>query len=232
MGMPGWASKILLRVTMKRIILTGLLALALAGFPKPMHAQNAVSEALAAFPPQTLRLEYSSPARLRKFPNYDNLRQRYIGPRLQAMETSLAQLGVREQDIDELVLGWQPSKEEWGLYGFASGRFDVHGIAKGAADRGMSPPPVAGEQAYCLGAGLAGSCVVALGTSLGAFGSLGSLSKMLDARAGKAPGLSSDQRFSHLVAEATRNGAPIWGVAVGSAVGDWFRGWMPSQGSI
>jgi len=26
--------------------------------------------------------------------------------------------------------------------------------------------------------------------------------------------------------------APIWGVAVSAAVGDWFRGWMPNQGSI
>jgi hypothetical protein len=26
--------------------------------------------------------------------------------------------------------------------------------------------------------------------------------------------------------------APIWGVAVGVAVADWFRGWMPNQGNL
>jgi hypothetical protein len=54
---------------------------------------------------------------------------------------------------------------------------------------------------------------------------------MLEAREGQVPSLSSDNRFPSLVASADKD-APIWGVAVGSAVADWFRGWMPNQGSI
>jgi hypothetical protein len=54
---------------------------------------------------------------------------------------------------------------------------------------------------------------------------------MLEAREGQVPSLSSDNRFPSLVAGANQ-GAPIWGVAVGPAVADWFRGWMPNQGNI
>jgi hypothetical protein len=95
----------------------------------------------------------------------------------------------------------------------------------------MAATPVAGKPAYCLEAGLAGTCVVVLQDSLGAFGSLTALTSMLEAREGQVPSLSSDNRFPSLVAGANKD-APIWGVAVGSAVADWFRGWMPNQGNI
>jgi hypothetical protein len=54
---------------------------------------------------------------------------------------------------------------------------------------------------------------------------------MLEAREGQVPSLSSDNRFPSLVAGANKD-APIWGVAVGPAVADWFRGWMPNQGNV
>jgi hypothetical protein len=216
---------------MRRVVLTGLLALVLAVFPGTMAAQNVVNEALSAFAPQTLRIEYSSPAKLRKFPNYQNLHQRYVGSRLQALEASLGDLGVREEDIDELVLGWQEGKSEMDLYGLASGRFDAKGIADRAAGRGMSPTPLAGQQAYCLQGGQEGICVAVLADSLGAFGSLSSLTSLLQTRAGQIPSLSSDERFSRLVGTVNKD-APIWGIAVGIAVGDWFRGWMPAQGNL
>jgi len=216
---------------MRRTYLTGLLVLALAGLPNILRAEDLVSEALAGFPPETIRVEFSSPAKLRKLSNYQNLRQRYVGPRLQALESALAELGVREESIDDLMLGWQPGKGDMGLYGFASGRFDPKAIAESAAARGMSPSPVAGEQAYCLEAGLAGSCVVVLGNSLGAFGTLTSLTAMLEGRAGQGSSLSSSDRLARLIGDAKKD-APIWGVAVGVAVGDWFRGWMPNQGNL
>ena len=216
---------------MKRTYLTCLLALALASFPKATRAADLVSEAMAGFSPQTIRIECSSPAKLRKLPNYQNLRQRYVGPRLQTLESSLAQIGIHEDDIDELMLGWEAGKTEMGLYGFAGGRFDSKAIADSAVARSMSPSPVAGQQAYCLEAGLEGTCVVVLGDSLGAFGSLSDLTAMLEARQGQGTSLNSVERFARLVREAKKD-APIWGVAVGPAVGDWFRGWMPSQGNI
>jgi hypothetical protein len=154
-----------------------------------------------------------------------------VGPRLRKLVEALGQLGVREEDISGLVLGWEPGSAEMALYGFATGRFSAQAITQSAEQRNMAATPVAGKPAYCLEAGLAGTCVVVLQDSLGAFGSLTALTSMLEAREGQVPSLSSDNRFPSLVAGANKD-APIWGVAVGSAVADWFRGWMPNQGNI
>jgi hypothetical protein len=154
-----------------------------------------------------------------------------VGPRLRKLVDALGQLGIREEDISGLVLGWQPGSTEMGLYGFATGNFNAQAITQSAEQRNMAPSPVAGKPAYCLEAGLAGTCVVVLQDSLGAFGSLTALTSMLEAREGQLPSLSSDNRFPSLVAGASKD-APIWGVAVGPAVADWFRGWMPNQGNI
>ena len=83
-----------------------------------LHGQEIVREALASFPTQTVRVEYSGLATLHTLPNYVNLRQRFTGPRLAGLETSLAQLGIREGDIDELLLGWQMGAKEMDLYGW------------------------------------------------------------------------------------------------------------------
>ena len=117
------------------------------------------------------------------------------------------------------------------LYGFASGRFSAQAITESAQQRNMTPTPIAGKQAYCLEAGLEGTCVVVLQDSLGAFGSLTALTSILEAREGQTSSLGSDTRVAALVAGGNQ-GAPIWGVAMGPAVADWFRGWMPNQGSI
>jgi hypothetical protein len=216
---------------MKMTCLLGILAVTLVASPAAAPAQDLVKEALGGFPTQTIRLEFSSPAKLRGLPNYASLRQRYIGPRLRKLVDALGQLGIREEDISGLVLGWQPGNTEMALYGFATGRFAAPAIAESAEQRNMPTTPIAGKEAYCLEAGLAGTCVVVLQDSLGAFGSLTALTSMLEAREGQIPSLSSDNRIASLVAGANRE-APIWGVAMGPAVGDWFRGWMPNQGNL
>jgi len=220
-----------MRLTMKLTCLLGLLAVGLVVLPGSALGQDLVKEALSGFPMETIRLEFSSPAKLRALPNYASLRQRYLGPRLRKLVDALAQLGIREEDISGLVMGWQPGKTEMGLYGFATGSFSVQAITQSAEERNITPTTVAGKQAYCLEAGLAGSCVVVLQDSLGAFGSLAALTSMLEAREGQTPSIGSDTRMATLVGSADKE-APIWGVAVGPAVGDWFRGWMPNQGSV
>ena len=220
-----------MKLTTKMTNILGLLAMALVACPGPAAAQDLVKESLSSFPTQTIRLEFSSPAKLRGLPNYASLRQRYIGPRLRKLVDALGQLGIREEDISTLVLGWQPGSAEMALYGLATGNFGAQAITESAQQRNMTPTPIAGKQAYCLQAGLAGTCVVVLQDSLGAFGSLTALTAMLEARAGQSPGISSDNRMSSLVESADKE-APIWGVAVGPAVADWFRGWMPNQGSV
>jgi hypothetical protein len=216
---------------MKMTCLLRILAVTLVALPGAAPAQDLVKEALSGFPTQTVRLEFSSPAKLRSLPNYASLRQRYIGPRLRKLVEALGELGIREEDISALVLGWQPGSAEMALYGFATGRFSAQAIAESAGQRNMPTTPIAGKQAYCLEAGLAGTCVVVLQDSLGAFGSLTALTSMLEAREGQIPSLGSDNRIASIVAGANQE-APIWGVAMGAAVGDWFRGWMPNQGNV
>jgi hypothetical protein len=216
---------------MRQVGLILLLGVALVGFPSRSAAQGLVTEALSGFPAKTTRVEYSNPAALRQLPNYQSLRQRFVGPRLKKLEDALKSLGVQESDVDEFMLGWEAGKSEADIYGYASGRFDPAAIAAKAAASGVTPTPVAGHSAYCLEAGLAASCAVVLSNSLGAFGSLTSLTSMLEAHDGQAPALSSDTRFTQLV-DTVPKGSPIWGVGVGAAVGDWFKGWMPSQGTL
>jgi hypothetical protein len=206
--------------------------LAMLGIAAWAEAQEVVKEALTSFSPQTIRLEYLSPAKLRSVPNYASLRQRYVGPSLRTMEQSFEKLGMKESDVDELVLGWRPgSTAMMEIEGFVAGRFTAKTIAAHAAAAGTAPSDVNGLSAYCLGREPAVTCLLVLKDSLGAFGSLDSLGTMLATRDGEAPSLNTDARFSKLVGEAQTE-APIWGVAVGEAVADWFRSSLPSQGNL
>jgi len=221
----------IMRLTVRKTCLLAIPAMALLALPRAAAAQDLVKEALSGFPTQTIRLEFSSPAKLRTLPNYASLRQRYVGPRLRKLVDELGQLGIREEDISGLVLGWQPGSTQMALFGFAAGRFNAQAITESAEQRNMAPAPVAGKQAYCLEAGLAGTCVVVLQDSLGVFGSLTTLTSMLEALDDQIPSLGSDNRISRLVAGANKD-APIWGVAVGPAVADLFRAWMPNPGNV
>lgn len=211
--------------------LFGILLVIVTALPGNATAQDLVKEALGGFGVQTVHVEFSSPAKLRALPNYSSLRQRYIGPRLRKLVGELGQLGIREEDISTLALGWEAGSTEMTLYGLAGGHFSAQTVAQSAEQRSMPVTPIAGKQAYCLEAGIAGTCVVVLDNSLGAFGSLTNLTSMLEARAGQIPSLSSDSRMSGLAAAANKD-APIWGVALGPAVADWLRSWMPNQDNL
>lgn len=225
------AATALLTRARRRGSVSSLLAITLGVVPGAAVDQALVDKALASFPPQTIRVEYSSPARLRALPNYASLRQRYVGAELAKLEVSLSDLGVDENAVNELMLGWRPGTEGMELYGLATGRFNTSLIAQRAKARGLDPEMLDGHAVYCLGAGLAASCVAVFDPSLGAFGTLASLTAILDARAGSAPALISTNQFANVLKGAQTQTA-IWGVAVGSAVGDWFKGWMPGQGNV
>ncbi len=216
---------------MKRTLLSLLAVLMVVGIPRTGAAQDFVTMALSGLPPQTLRVEYSSPAQLRKLPNYQTLRLKFLGPRLQQLEATLDQIGIHEDNIDELMTGWKPGDKEMDLYGYASGHFDQKEVANRAAAQNLTPTPISGQQAYCLTAGVAGVCVVILDNSLGAFGPLGTLTNLLDAHSGQAPNLNSDPRFASLLGDVDKS-SPVWGVAVGPAVADWFGGWMANQNTL
>ncbi len=197
----------------------------------PLFGQDLVTEALNSFPTDTIRLEYSSPETLRKLPDYASLRQHYMGPRLKELITSMAELGVAENDVDQLVLGWSVDESNVNLYGFAGGHFRPDVLEARAAARNIPAQQIGGKPGYCLGAGLETQCVVVLSPTEGAFGTLGTLSQIMGALNGGGPALGSNFTFAQAVKQEQK-GAPIWGVAIASAVASWFKGWMPRQNDV
>jgi len=216
---------------MQRIILALLAVSALLGIPWNGAAQDFVTTAMSGLPTQTMRVEYSSPSKLRKLPNFQSLRGKFLGPRLQQLEGALNQIGIGEDDIEDLLIGWKPGDKEMDLYGYAYGHFDKAQVAKRAAADKLTPTPIAGEQAYCLSAGVTGTCVVILENTLGAFGPLTSLTTVLEAHQGQVPNVNADPRFSSLIGDINKD-APIWGIALGGAVADWFGGWLAAQNNL
>ncbi len=197
----------------------------------PGFAQDLAKEGLATFAPGTIRVEYFRPSSLRSLPNYAALRQRYVGERVRALEGSFAQLGVREGDVDEVMLAWRPGASKMEMEGLVVGRFTAESVTDAATANNVTITQVGGLPGYCLGTSDATACFVVLQDSLGIFGSEEALAAMVDAREGRAPGLNTDARFAALVREAQVQ-APIWGVGTGEAVPDFFRAWLPAQGNI
>lgn len=234
-----------------------LVGCALLLSPIVARAQDLSSEVVVSFPPETVRIEFLRPAKLRELPAYASLRKRYVGPRLSELEGSLSRLGIQERDIDQIVLGWQPLKKEAGpdgdatppsdpqaipgqgmnrsmwpdlLDGLALGRFDLDAIARRASAEGIRATSLGGLKAYCLQAESV-TCVVFLNESLGAFGTRETLTGILAARDGRGANLVSSPRLLRLLHDVPKQ-ASIWGVAVGPAVAEWFKGWLPGQGDL
>jgi hypothetical protein len=213
----------------KLITVTFALGVILVCSANSARSQDIVGDALAWMPPDTVSLEYSNPATLRGLPNYQSLRARYLGRDLQGLEAALARLGIHESDIQELVLGWQTTAGKGFRYeGLATGALDPEAIARSAAASGINPLNVEGNQVYCFAANAGSTCVAVIGGSIGLFGPLPALQRMLKARAGDVTGASSNTQFAQLV-EKAKSDAPIWGVASGQAVSKWFQAWLPGQ---
>jgi len=131
---------------MKRTLLSFLIVTALIGIPQIGAGQDFVTTALSGMPTQTLRVEFSSPSKLRGLSNYQSLRGKFLGPRLQQLESSLEQVGLHESDIDDLMIGWKPGDKEMDLYGFASGRFNKAQVAARAAAQNITPTPISASR--------------------------------------------------------------------------------------
>ena len=207
------------------------LLLMLSAGVSPLFGQDLVTKALNSFPADTIRMEYSSPATLRKLPNYATLQQHYMGPRLKKLIESMAELGIEETDVDQLVLGWSAGDSDLNLYGFAQGNFDPKVLDARAEARNLPAQQIGGKTGYCLGAGLDSQCVVVLAPGQGVFGTLATLSQITQNLNGGGVTLSTVDSFANAVKQQ-KSSAPIWGVAVASAVASWFRGWMPRQSAV
>ena len=206
----------------------GLALMAVAGVA---GAQDLVKEGLASFPPETIRLEYSNVSKLRALPDYATLHKRYLAPSLRALETQLASLGIQESDVNEIVLAWQLAGDGMSFEGLASGRLDPQAMGRQAAMQNITTLPVGSVTAYCFGTADSAQCVAPLGGSLGAFGTMDQLRALLSARSGQTANLRSNAAFTSLV-ERESGDAPIWGVAVGPAIEDWFKVSMPATKNL
>lgn len=216
----------------QRIALAAVFVVTILSAGATLRAQSLLTDALSWFPPSTTALEYSRPATLRGLSNYESLRARFLGRNLKTLESSLAKLGIHEEDIDEMVLGWQSGAgKEMKYEGVALGRFDPARTAQQAAASGIKPHTVAGLKAYCFASDPNSSCVSVIDNSLGVFGPLPALESMLKARSGNGPSVAANTQFTDL-ARAAQTDAPIWGVALGQAVSKWFKAWMPGEKNL
>lgn len=202
-----------------------------AAFMGRAYGQSLARVAMNSFPADTVHVEYSDIHALRALPDYSSLRSRFVGPRLNALESSLAQLGIQESQIDVLVIGWRPASGGMDLYGIASGQFNLADIKASARKREISPENIDGVPAYCVGAGLLTECALVFSPTQGAFGTLETLSELMDVRHSAKPSLESNSDFAALVAQAEQQD-PIWGVAQGKGVTDWFKGWISNSGPV
>ena len=216
---------------MKRLLSGLVFTLLTVATSKSLRSQQITKDALASFPPQTLAVEFSRPATLRNLPDYNVLRARYVGAELQKLENSLARLGIKEGDIDELLLGWEPGPSAMKMEGLARGRFDPQAIAQQAQAQSIPSQPLGDNRAYCMTNDPGSQCILILGKDSGAFGTMSALERMDRARSGQSPSLGSDAVFSKLTGEVSGN-APIWGVAAKTAVPKWFSAWMPGQKNL
>ncbi len=207
-----------------------LMAATLAISPH-LQAGDIDNEALATLTAQTTRLECFRLSRLRSLPNYGSLRQRYFVEPWKSLEQFLAQLGITESDVEDLVLGWRPGTSTAHLEGLLRGQFTARGIADFAASVSITDVDIGGLPTHCARARAAETCLVVLKDSLGIFGSQESVANMLAARVGRAEAIASEKRLVKLLHEA-RTQAPMWGIAVDEGVAAWVRAWLPPRGHL
>lgn len=229
---------------------TAGLGLALFLYALPSQAQGLSNEIVVSLPPETVHVELVRLSRLRELSSYKTLREQYTSSRLAELQDSLQRLGIRDTDIDEILLAWEPVPSEkdgtesaataippdldanggwiqnhWPTFfgGLAAGWFSSKSISKNAAENNVPRVSIGDSKAYCV-TGKAPVCVVLIDESLGAFGSEANLRKIISAREGRGPDLVSSPDLLGLV-ERVPPEPSLWGVARGSGIADWFSSW-------
>jgi hypothetical protein len=193
------------------------------------HAEI-ISQALLSFPAQTQYLEYDNIARLRNLPDYPALRQRFSGKPLEDARIALRQLGIREDQVEEVVSGSSSSA----FYVLVAGTF-----SEASARRHGAPVKLLDTHAYCPGET---SCIVFVEDSLAAFGTLSELKDIVQAHAGIISRVSANRNAVTLMNDTDRR-APVRGILFGgqlsSSVSDmlkeslgWNRDWSGLSSNV
>ncbi len=224
-------------VSKRHSIWIAIWVLALAGglgvllFPAWMVADQLPGEALTTFPADTLQVSYTNLATLRTLGAYPQIRQRMLNHQLRAFEDFLRPMGIEpEKDIDEIMLGWRGEMVGPSEYlGLAAGRFQPDLIRKYVQQTGMPVHPYDGSDLYAFGSGGGADDLyfTFLDGTLAAFGRVGDLKAMLDARQGSANALNSNPDFVNWQGELDGTAAQ-WGILNGKSAanlaGQWIAG--------
>jgi hypothetical protein len=225
------------RPTIRKAVLPALLLLAtVAGgalFPAPLAADQLPGEALNTFPADTLQVSFTNLATLRTLAIYPQIRQRLLNRQLRAFEDFLKPMGVDpERDIDEIMLGWRgemvgPS----GYLGLAAGRFQPNLIRQYIDQAGLPVREYDGASLYSFGSGTDANDLffTFLDSSLAAFGRLGDMKAMLDARQGQLNALNSNSDFVNWQGQLDGT-APQWGILNGKSAANLAAGWIAPNG--
>ncbi|HEX4169023.1 MAG TPA: hypothetical protein VHZ55_26460 [Bryobacteraceae bacterium] len=184
-----------------------------------LHA-DIISRALTSFPEQTSYVEYENLASLRRLRVYDRLEQRFAGKPLQEARIALGQLGIREDQVIEMVAASDPT----GFYGIVTGTFSEQSLKRNGISQGSAMPAL-GSRLFCPGSG---PCVLFLEDSVAAFGSLTQLAEIAQGHDGSTTRLSSNRTVVSLL-NSTDSQAPVRGVLIGGqleiAISDVLRNW-------
>ncbi|MGA3326212.1 MAG: hypothetical protein ABSF45_17205 [Terriglobia bacterium] len=221
-----------IRVIVLVASLLGMLGAVL--FPTPLAADQVPGEALNTFPADTLQVAFTNLAELRSLSIYPQIRQRILNRQLRAFEDFLRPMGIEpEKDIDEVMLGWRgetvgPS----GFLGLAGGRFQPALIQQYFERTGLPVRQYDGANLYAFGSGSDPNDLffTFFDNSLAAFGRLGDVKAMLDARQGSANALSVNSDYVSWQGELDGT-APQWGILNGKSAANLAGGWLAPSGS-
>jgi hypothetical protein len=201
--------------------------------PASLAADQLPGEALNTFPADTLQVTFTNLAALRSLPVYPQIRQRILNRQLHAFQDFLRPLGIEpEQDIDEVMLGWRGEMVgPAGFLGMAAGRFQPALIQKNVERAGLPVRLYDGAELYAFGSGGDPDDLffTFLDSSLAAFGRLGDVKAMLDARQGSVNALNSNSDFVSWQGEL-EGSAPQWGILNGKSAGNLAGLWLAPGG--
>jgi hypothetical protein len=201
--------------------------------PAPLLADQLPGEALTTFPADTLQVSFTDLATLRTLSVYPQIRERILNRQLRAFEDFLRPMGMdAEKDIDEIMLGWRgemvgPS----GYLGLAAGRFQPELVQKYIQQTGVPVTQYDSADLYPFGAGGGADDLyfTILDISLAAFGRLGDLKAMLDARQGSINALNSNSDFVNWQGELEGT-SPQWGILNGKSAANMAGAWLAPSG--
>ena len=211
-------------------LMGGLAALV---FPTPLAADQLPGEALNTFPADTLQVAFTNLATLRSLSIYPQIRERILNRQLHAFEDFLRPMGIEpEKDIDEVMLGWRGEMVGPSAYlGLAAGRFQPEIIQQYFDHTGLPVRQYDGANLYAFGSGDDPDDLffTFFDTTLAAFGRLGDVKAMLDARQGSTNALNANSDFVNWQGELDGT-APQWGILNGKSAGNLAGLWLAPSG--